>query len=303
MTAVFLDCTADLLKLWQQVLLPDDPAIAVNMDTARSVDVLGAIAGHDTLINDHTQFNAELLERCETAGLRHIVFLGTGAASYIDLAAAEKHAVKVSTIKGYGDTAVAEQAMALLFAAARGVARMDRGIRVGRWQTLEGLQLRGKRLGIIGLGGIGRELARIAAAVGLEVVAWNRSPLKDAPVPLLPLDEVLASADILSLHLLLNEETKGFLDRDRLAKTKTGVILVNTARAAVVDEQALLALLRVGHVRHAAFDVYWTEPLPADHPLTQLDNVTLAAHSGFLTPEATMTMLRRAIDIVKADGG
>ena len=300
MSAVFLDCTDDLLKLWRQVLRPGDPEIAINMDKARSVDVPRVIAGHDTLINDHTQFDAVLLERCRGAGLKHIVFLGTGAASYIDLAAAERHEIKVSTIKGYGDTAVAEQAMALIFAAARGLARMDRGIRVGRWQTLEGLQLRGKRLGIIGLGGIGRELARIAAGAGLEVVAWNRSPLKDAPVPLLPLEEVLASADILSLHLLLSEETRGFLDRDKLAKTKPGVILVNTARAAVVDEEALLALLRVGHVRHAAFDVYWSEPLPAEHPLTQLDNVTLAAHSGFLTPEASMTMLRRAIDIVIA---
>jgi D-3-phosphoglycerate dehydrogenase len=154
-------------------------------------------------------------------------------------------------------------------------------------------------LGIIGLGGIGREVGRIARGIGMEVVAWNRSAVADPPAPLAPLDEVLGRADILSVNLSLNDETRGFLDREKLARTKPGIMLVNTARAAIVDGEALVDLLRSGHIRHAAIDVFAQEP-PLGDPLLTLANVTLSAHAAFLTPEATMTMLRRAIDLVAA---
>jgi D-3-phosphoglycerate dehydrogenase len=115
------------------------------------------------------------------------------------------------------------------------------------------------------------------------------------------LEEVLDQADILSVNLALNDRTRGFLDRDKLARTKPGVILVNTARADLVDGDALVALLRSGHIRQAALDVFSQEP-PRGDPLLTLPNVTLTAHSAFMTPEATMTMLRRAIDLVRAAG-
>jgi D-3-phosphoglycerate dehydrogenase len=118
-------------------------------------------------------------------------------------------------------------------------------------------------------------------------------------VEMLPLDAVLGEADVLSLHLSLNDETRGFLDARRLAQLKPGALLVNTARGAVVDEAALLAALASGHIRHAALDVFHEEPLAADHPLARLPNVTLTAHSGFNTREATLTLLRRAIDITR----
>jgi D-3-phosphoglycerate dehydrogenase / 2-oxoglutarate reductase len=299
MPAIFLDCTDDLIRLWKQVSKPGDPAIAVNLKPVKPDDVPGLVQGYDTLIDDHTYFDAALLERCK-GGLRRIVFLGTGASSYIDLAAAERCGIRVDTIKGYGDTAVAEHTLALLFAAARNLARMDRGIRDGRWATLEGMQLRGKRLGIIGLGGIGREMARLGAGIGMEVVAWNRSPVADPPVRMAPLGEVLATSDVVSMHLALNDASRGFIGAAHLRQTKPGVILVNTARADVVDQAAMIAALRSGHIRHAALDVFTTEPLPKDHELCSLDNVTLCAHAGFLTPEATMTMLRRSIDMVIA---
>ncbi|WP_419898858.1 2-hydroxyacid dehydrogenase [Roseomonas sp. USHLN139] len=301
MRTLFLDCFDDMVPLWQAVAAPGDPAVTVNIAPGQPDDIPALLAGHAVCIVDHSYFDAALLGRCPD--LRHIVFLGTGAGSFIDLAAAERHGITVHTIKGYGDTTVAEHTIALALAAARGVARMDREVRVGQWRQVEGLQIFGKTLGIIGLGGIGREVARMGQGLGMKVLAWNRSPLDNPAAPLAPLETVLAEADILCLTLALNDGTRGFLDAGRLAMTRRGVIFVNTARADIVDNAALAALLREGHVRHAAIDVFSQEPPAADDPLLGLENVTLTAHAGFMTPEATMTMLRRALDIVKGLGG
>src|SRR5262249_37078552 len=153
-----------------------------------------------------------------------------GASSYMDVPALNALGVTVHTIKGYGDVAVAEHTIALMFACARELARMDRNTRGGQWAPREGMQLFGKTLGIIGLGGIGREVARIARAIGMEVIAWNRTPRSDAGVPLVDLDALLARADVVSLNLALNDETRGFIDANCIARMKQGVILVNTAR-------------------------------------------------------------------------
>jgi D-3-phosphoglycerate dehydrogenase len=257
--------------------------------------VPAVLAGYDTCINDSCFMDADLLARC--TGLRHIVFLGTGASSFIDVAAAERIGIKVSTIKGYGDTTVAEHTMALLFAAARRVANMDRAVRAGTWRQLEGIQLLGKTIGLVGLGGIGREVARLATGIGMNVVAWNRSAVANPPVPMAELDDLLAQSDFVSLHLALTDATRHFMDRARLSRMKSGAVLINTARAAVVDPAALVDLLNTGHIRHAGIDVFAPEPPLSDDPLLQIENVTLTAHAGYMTPEATMTMLRRAIDL------
>ncbi|MFO1080768.1 MAG: NAD(P)-dependent oxidoreductase [Reyranellaceae bacterium] len=295
---LFIDSTPDIDRIWQKVRRPDDIDITVNMGPVEEAAVPGLLAGYDTVVNDATYFTEATLKAC--SGLRHIVFLGTGAASYVDMAAAARLGIKVSTIGGYGDTTVAEHAMGLVFAAARHIATMHGIVRGGGWRPMQGMELRGKTLGILGLGGIGREMARIAAGIGLEVVAWNRSPRPDAGVTLLTLDEVLGRADILSLHLVLNDETRGFLDGARLDRTKSGVIVVNTARAGVVDEPALVERLRAGRIGHYATDVFSREPPDAADPLLQLDNVTLTAHAGYNTPEAAMTMYRRAFDLAAA---
>ena len=297
MTALFLDCTDDMTGLWQRVLQPDDPAITVNMARG-TLDIPALLRGFSTCIDDHSYFDAALLARCPD--LRHIVFLGTGASSFIDVGAAEAQGVRVHTIKGYGDTTVAEHTITLALAAARDVARQDRDVRAGGWRQIEGIQVLGKTLGIIGLGGIGREVARMAAGLGMRVLAWNRSPVAGADAPLA---EVLAQSDILCVTLALNDGTRGFIDADKLDQTKPGVIVVNTARADIVDTDALVARLRSGHIRHAAIDVFSPEPPLADNPLLSLPNVTLTAHSGFMTPEATMTMLRRAVDLVREFDG
>jgi D-3-phosphoglycerate dehydrogenase / 2-oxoglutarate reductase len=297
MKALFLDCNQQLAPVFERVRTADDPPIAVNYEPYDRAAIPQLLAGYAICLDDHSYLPTEVVKQCPD--LRHVVFLGTGAASYMDVDALKGLGVTVHLIRGYGDTAIAEHTIALMWAAARDLARMDRDIRAGQWITREGPQLTGKTLGLIGLGGIGREVARIAAGMGMEVIAWNRTPRADSPAKLVSLDEVLARADVLSLHLVLGDETRDFLNAARIAQLKPGVILVNTARGALVDEAAMLAALESGHIRHAALDVYHAEPLKGDHPLTRLPNVTLSAHSAFRTPEASETLIRRAIDIVR----
>jgi D-3-phosphoglycerate dehydrogenase len=176
-------------------------------------------------------------------------------------------------------------------------------MRGGHWMRQEGVQLRGKTIGLLGYGGIAAEVAGIARGAGMRVIAWNRSPKTAAGVQFVDLDTLLAESHVLSVHLLLIDETRGFLNAARIAKMRRGAILVNTARGAVVDEAAMIAGLAEGRIGHAALDVFSEEPQPAGHPLANLENVTLSAHSGFYTPEANETLLRRGLDIARRVSG
>ncbi len=297
MKSIFLDCNDQLAPVWAKVIRAGDPSIDVNTAPFNREELPRVLDGYEIALDDHSYMPTELVAQCPA--LKHIVFLGTGAASYMNVDELKSRGVTVHTIKGYGDTAVAEHTIALMFAAARDLARMDREVRAGVWTPQEGVQLSAKTLGVIGLGGIGAEVARIGRGIGMEVIAYNRTPRADAPCPLVGIDDLLARADVVSVNLTLSEETRGFLSKERIARMKPGAILVNTARGALVDEQALMAALNSGHIRHAGLDVFHDEPLKPDHPLTRMENVTLTSHAAFRTLEASMTLLRRAIDIVK----
>jgi D-3-phosphoglycerate dehydrogenase len=297
MKSIFIDCNNQLAPVFARVHRPGDPPITIHGEPFQADDLPRLLGGYQICLDDHSYLPTDSMARCR--GLEHVVFLGTGASSYMDVAALNALGIEIHTIKGYGDVAVAEHAIALMLACCRDLARMDRAVRAGVWEPLESMQLQGKTLGLIGLGGIGREVARIARGIGMEVIAWNRSPRPEADVPLVELDALLSQADVISLHLALSEETRGLLGRERLARTKPGVILVNTARAALVDEAALIEALASGHIRHAGLDVFHAEPLALDHPLAWMENVTLTSHAAFRTLEASMTLMRRAIDIVR----
>ena len=298
MKAIFIDCNEQLGAVGKQVLRRDDPRIAINTTSFTREELPRVVGDHDIVIDDHSYMPTDLVAQCKN--LKHIVFLGTGASSYMNVAEIEALGIKVHTIKGYGDTAVAEHTIALMMTCCRDLLRMDRAMRAGAWRPLEGVQIFGKTLGIIGLGGIGAEVARMAGGMGMRVTAWNRTPQPNSAVPLVELDALLATSDVVTLHLVLNDETRGFLNHKRIARLKPGVILVNTARGALIEEGPLIDALRSGHIRRAGFDVFHSEPLKPDHPLAKLENVTLSAHAAFRTLEASMTLLRRAIDIVKA---
>ena len=298
MKAIFLDCNDQLAPVWERVVRADDPPIDVNRRTFARDELPSIIGGYDIAIDDHSYMPTPLVVQCPE--LKHIVFLGTGPASYMNVGELTERGIKVHIIKGYGDTAVAEHTIALMWACARNLARMDREVRRGVWTPHEGVQLLGKTLGVIGLGGIGREVTRIGKGMGMNVIGWNRTKRPEVEVPLVDIDTLLARADIVSMNLTLGDETRGFLSAERIARMKKGAIYVNTARGALADEQALIAALQSGHIRHAGLDVFHNEPLAPDHALARLENVTLSAHAAFRTPEASETLLRRAIDIVKA---
>jgi D-3-phosphoglycerate dehydrogenase len=290
---VFVDANGSLADIFERQHKAGDPAVRINRNADITADQMPALLdGAEIVIIDHTPLPTEIARKCQ--GLKHVVFLGTGARSYMNPEELGQLGIEVHLIKGYGDTAVAECTIALMWAAARGIAKMDREMREGQWLREDGMQLTGKTLGLIGFGGIAAEVARIALGTGMRVLAWNRSPKKFPGVDFVDIDALLAQSHVVSLHLLLNDETRGFLSEKHIAAMKPGVILVNTARGALVDEAAMIAALKSGHIRHAGLDVFNVEPMPVDHPLTKIANVTLSAHSAFRTPEANENLIAAA---------
>ena len=297
MRPVFIDCPPFLHELYRGELAQLVPDLEVNLGSPSPAEVRALLAEAELAMNDHTTLDAALLAACPR--LKAIVFLGTGAASYIDLAAAERQGIRVRAYGGYGDQSVAEHAVALMFAAARRLAAMDRAIREGHWEPLNGIELAGRTLGVIGTGGIGKAMVRLGAGLGMRVLAWNRSGAPaDLPCQAVELEELLRTSDVVSLHLVLNEHTRSFLDARRIGLLKPGAILINTARGALLDEAALVAALEAGRIGHAGLDVFHDEPLPADHPLARLPNVTLTAHAAFATREASERLLRMALELL-----
>ena len=249
--AVFVDANPSLGDVAQTLLAGtiDIPFVINRQPDIRSEAIPATLAGAGIAVIDHTQFPPAIARQCE--GLKHVVFLGTGARSYMSPEELGELGIAVHTIKGYGDTAVAECAVALMWAAARGFARMDREMRAGNWVRSDSLQLTGRTIGLLGFGGIAKEVARLASGMGMNVLAWNRSPKTFPGVQFVDVDRLLAESDVLSMHLLLNEDTKNFLSRERIAAMRPGAILINTARGALVDEDAMVDALRSGHLRHA----------------------------------------------------
>jgi D-3-phosphoglycerate dehydrogenase len=271
--------------------LPGDPAAYLE----RLGDAAGVVLGWDLPV--------EVMRRAPR--LEVVSYLGTGAANFVDLAEAVRLGITVCNTPGYGDNAVAEHALALLLALARRVPCLDRGLRQAgqraKWgQSQPGFELRGKTLGLVGLGGIGARMAELARGLGMEVKAWTRNPSPERAerhgVAFLPLEELLETSDVISLHLLLTPETDGLLGPEELDRMKPDAVLVNTARAELVDQAALVERLRDGRIAAAGLDVFWNEPLPADHPLLELDNVVLTPHVAFNTPDAIAAMMDIAID-------
>jgi phosphoglycerate dehydrogenase-like enzyme len=207
-------------------------------------------------------------------------------------------------------SAVPELTMLLMLACVRRLGEASRVMADGGWPALVGGVLAGRRLGVLGLGRHGRRVAELGAAFGMDVLAWDRSGERDGTataagrpgpdgVVLLPLDALLATADVVSVHLRLSDESRGLLDRARLGAMKPGVVLVNTSRGAVVDEDALVDALRDGPLAAAGLDVFADEPLPADHPLRALPNAVLTPHVGWTVAEVFTEAAAIAADQVE----
>lgn len=233
--------------------------------------------------------------------LRLVQKIGVGVDT-IDLETCRARGVAVCNMPGTNSRAVAEATLALMLAVLRRIAWLDRETRAGRgWSLPEAFpdrlgELAGRRVGLSGMGAVPRLLAPVLAALGAEPVYWSRRELPDAPARFLPLDELLATSDLVSLHLPLDAETAGFLSAERIARMKRGAVLINTARGGLVDEAALLAALESGHLRGAGLDVFAREPLPADHPLLARPEVVVMPHLAWLTPETMARSLAVAVE-------
>ena len=235
--------------------------------------------------------------------LKVIAFTGIGAGSNLDLNLARDLGITVCNTPGYADTTVAEHTMALMLAASRNIAASDRELREGTWnQSRSGFDLHGKRLGIVGTGGIGGRVAALARAFGMEVSDWTANPSADRAKTLglsfTDLDTLFAESDVVSLNLALTPETEGLITARHLALLRDGALLVNTARGGLVREDALMAELMSGRIS-AALDVFHTEPLAGDHPLRSLPNVVLTPHTGYNTPEAVLQIYTLAVEAVE----
>lgn len=247
-------------------------------------------------IRSSSKFTVRVFESCPK--LKLLSLWGTGTDN-VDLHAAERHGVTVTNTPGVAAVSIAEHSMALLFAVARRIPVTDARVRQGEWPRGSSVQLHGKTLGIIGLGAIGRQFARIAQGIGMRVICWTMHPDPSLGFTLVPdLGALLKESDVVSMHLRLSDQTKHMLGRAQFAAMKPGVIFLNTARGPIVDEDALIEALASGHLAGAGLDVFETEPLPAGHALTRMDNVVLTPHSAGITPEVLEAGLALSIENV-----
>ena len=291
MGPVFVDCRPEIAPYLSPAIRALVPAMTVCEGAPRDeAALIRRLAGRRFAMVYLAYLSEAVLAACPD--LRGVVYLSSGLATRVDLAAIARRGIDLTGVRGYADRAVAEHAIALMFAALRNLALMDRQARAGRFPTLPGRECAGLTFGVVGLGGIGCEAARIAHTLGMRVLGWGRRGVPEGvPAAAVELPDLLAQSDIVSLHLRLEDGTRGLLGAAQLATMRPDAILVNTARAALVDEVALLAALREGRLGHAALDVYHEEPLPAGHPLLTLDNVTLSTHSAWYTPQAVTRLL------------
>jgi D-3-phosphoglycerate dehydrogenase len=256
------------------------------------------------LMRERTAFPRALIERLPN--LRFINLTGTRAASLEAQAAAERGIPISHTRGGNGQAASAELTWGLIIAAARGLARGERNLRSGGWHEnlAPGSALVGKRLGLLGLGKIGAAVGRVGKAFGMEVAAWSQNLTLERAraegAQYVSKEELFAESDVVSVHLVLSERTRGIVGASDLARMKPGAILVNVSRGPLVEEQALLEGLRKGRPGHAALDVYDREPLPADHPLRKMENVTLSPHLGYVNEENYRTFYGDTVENIAA---
>jgi phosphoglycerate dehydrogenase-like enzyme len=237
------------------------------------------------LMRERTPFPRALIDKLPN--LKFVSLTGARSPS-LDSQALKERGVPVSNTRSAGGgTSTVELTWGLIIAGARGLAKGERNMRSGRWHEglSPGFSLAGKRLGLLGLGNIGARVAAIGKAFGMECAAWSQNltadKAKSAGVQLVSKEELFAGSDVVTIHLVLSERTRGLVRAEDLERMKPGAVLVNTSRGPIVVEPDLLKVLKTGKL-HAALDVYEREPLLADHALRSMDNVTLSPHLGYV---------------------
>ena len=252
-------------------------------------------------MRERTPFPRSLIERLPR--LRLLVTTGMRNAA-IDTRAASEAGVVVSGTEGL-PYPTAELTWGLILALARQIPREDRAVRDGRWQVSLGVGLHGKTLGVVGLGRLGSQVARVGLAFGMTVVAWSQNltaeRAAEVGVDLAPSkDALLSNADVVTIHLVLSDRTRGLIGERELGVMRPTALLVNTSRGPIVDERALVQALRSGVIAGAAIDVFEEEPLPLDHPLRRLERTVLTPHLGYVTEETYRLFYGDAVADIRA---
>ncbi|MGY2065653.1 D-2-hydroxyacid dehydrogenase family protein [Blastococcus sp. SYSU DS0619] len=283
--------------------LPEPAEVVEFHDSVADPDELVArLAPFDIVVamRERTRFSREVLERLPN--LRLLVTTGMRNKS-IDVEAAAEFGVTVCGT-GSGATATVELTWALILATVRHLPQEDASMRAGGWQTTIGGDLAGGTLGVIGLGRLGSQVARVGAAFGMDVVAWSQNLTDERAAEVgarrVEKDELFATADVVTIHLLLSKRTRGLVGADDLALMKHSAVLVNTSRGPIVDEAALIDVLRRGAIAGAGLDVYDSEPLPRDHPLRELRRAVLTPHLGYVTRGTYQVFYGEAVEDVAA---
>jgi phosphoglycerate dehydrogenase-like enzyme len=253
------------------------------------------------LMRERTAFPRQLSEKLPN--LKLVCLTGARSPSLDSQALKERGIPVCNTRSAGGGLSTVEITWGLIIAAARGLAKGERNMRAGRWHEglSAGFSLAGRKLGLLGLGNIGARVAAIGKAFGMECAAWsqNLTPEKAGDVRVVTKEELFAESDVITIHLVLSERTRGLVRAEDLERMKSGAVLVNTSRGPIVVEPDLLKVLKAGKL-HAALDVYEREPLPADHPLRKLDNVTLSPHLGYVHEDNYRIFYRDTVENVAA---
>ena len=251
-------------------------------------------------IRAHARFSEAVFAACPA--LKMVCVWGTGTDN-IDLNAAGMRGVTVCNTPGVNAFAVAEHALALMLAVARKVPTLDSEMRKGKWPRELHTQLVGKTLGVFGMGTIGARVAALGKAIGMNVLGWSalgqEARIRAAGATPASKEEILAKADVISLHVRLGSDTRGFIGRKEFGMMKPTAILVNTGRGALVDLDALMGALKERKILGAGLDVFHQEPVAADDPILSLPNVVLSPHNGGQTPEVIRDGLLRAVENVE----
>jgi phosphoglycerate dehydrogenase-like enzyme len=266
-------------------------------------DLIQRLRDSDVVFLDYSVMDAEVIRACPK--LKFVCFLGIGYANCIDVAAATKRGVTVSYTPGYGATAVAEYSLGLILALARHIAFSYYSLKHGEWLSAKfrGMDLKGKTLGIVGLGPIGADMARLGAGIGMNLIGWTRNASPERAthgLKFVALEGLFSTADIVTVHLNANTETEHLISRTLLEKMKPTAFFINTSRAMVVDNHALAELLQQGRIAGAALDVHEAEPAPMNYHFASLPNVLVTPHIAYNSKEAGQNMLRIAYATLEA---
>ncbi len=295
----FQNVTRDIAD-WSR--LPPHVSVTVFNEHFEGEELIARIAPFDVLVitRERTPFPRALVER-----LPHLKLLVTAGWRNlgIDMAACRDHGILVCGTEA-GSSPTAELAWGLILSCARHIAKEDAALRSGRWQSTIGIALEGKTLGILGLGRLGSQMARIGNAFGMNIIAWSENltaeRARDAGAVRVEKEDLFGRSDVLTVHLLLSQRTRGIVGAGEIALMKKTAILVNTARAAIVDETALIAALKAGQIAGAGLDVYSREPLPPDAPILSAPNTVLTPHLGYVTRETYGVYFPQALEDIEA---